>query len=163
MQWAWMNYGYICLSVEATEGIARLRCEETNPSIKTKLRVASLPITPVYSLLNGCNTIWIESWWRHQMETFSALLAICAGNSPVTALMFSLICVWLNGWVNNREAGDLRRHRAHYDVIVMIYNTIGSILSAGLLIAWCLKKPKTWMFLWCHMSVVPQIIITTVC
>ena len=35
------------------------------------------------------------------------------------ALMFSLICVWLNGWVNNREAGDLRRHRAHYDVIVM--------------------------------------------
>ena len=24
-----------------------------------------------------------ESWWRHQMETFSALLAICAGNSPV--------------------------------------------------------------------------------
>ena len=26
----------------------------------------------------------IDSWWRHQMETFSALLAICAGNSPVT-------------------------------------------------------------------------------
>ena len=24
------------------------------------------------------------SWWRHQMETFSALLAICAGNAPVT-------------------------------------------------------------------------------
>ena len=37
------------------------------------------------------------------------------------ALMFSLICVWINGWVNNREAGDLRRYRAHYDVIVMIY------------------------------------------
>ena len=35
------------------------------------------------------------------------------------ALMFSLICVWTNGWVNNREAGDLRRHRGHYDVIVM--------------------------------------------
>ena len=26
----------------------------------------------------------IETWWRHQMETFSALLAICTGNSPVT-------------------------------------------------------------------------------
>ena len=26
---------------------------------------------------------------------------------------------WINGWVNNREAGDLRRHRAYYDVIVM--------------------------------------------
>ena len=36
------------------------------------------------------------------------------------ALMFSLICVWIKGWENNREAGDLRRYRAHYDVIVMI-------------------------------------------
>ena len=55
------------------------------------------------------------------METFSALLVICAGNSPVPvnsphkdqwrgALMSSL---------NNREAGDLRRYRGHYDVIVM--------------------------------------------
>ena len=35
------------------------------------------------------------------------------------ALMFSLICVSINGWVNNCEAGDLRRHRAHYDVTVM--------------------------------------------
>ena len=36
-----------------------------------------------------------------------------------SALMFVLICVWINGWVNNREAGDLRCHRAHYDVRVM--------------------------------------------
>ena len=35
------------------------------------------------------------------------------------ALMFSVICVWIHDWVNNREAGDLRRYRAHYDVIVM--------------------------------------------
>ena len=35
------------------------------------------------------------------------------------ALMVSLICAWINAWVNNRETGDLRRHRAHYDVIVM--------------------------------------------
>ena len=35
------------------------------------------------------------------------------------ALMFSLICAWINGWVNNRKAGDLRGLRAHYDVIVM--------------------------------------------
>ena len=34
---------------------------------------------------------------------------------------FSLICTWINDWVNNREAGDLRRHRAHYDVIIMEY------------------------------------------
>ena len=71
------------------------------------------------------------SWWCHQKETFSAWLAICAGNSPVPmnsphkgqsreALVFSLICVWINDWVNNGEASDLRRYRAHYDVIVMI-------------------------------------------
>ena len=69
-------------------------------------------------------------WWRCRMETFSALLALCARTSPVAgefsaqsqwhrALKFSLICAWINGWVNNCEAGDLRRHHAHYDVIVM--------------------------------------------
>ena len=46
-------------------------------------------------------------------------------NSPhkgqwLGALMFSLICVWINGWVNIREAGDLRRNQAHHDVILMI-------------------------------------------
>ena len=35
------------------------------------------------------------------------------------AFKFSLICNWINGWVNNRQAGDLRRYRAHYDVIGM--------------------------------------------
>ena len=35
------------------------------------------------------------------------------------ALVFSLICAWINSWVSNREAGDLRCHHAHYDVIVM--------------------------------------------
>ena len=33
------------------------------------------------------------------------------------ALMFSFICTWINGWVNIGEAGDVRRHCAHYDVI----------------------------------------------
>ena len=55
---------------------------------------------------------------------FSALLALCVGNSPIKgqwrgALIFSLICAWMNDWVNDREAGDLERHRGHYDVTVM--------------------------------------------
>ena len=61
---------------------------------------------------------WPSSWWRHQTETFSALLAICAGNSPVTGefpaqrpvtrsfdVFFYLRLN--NGWVNNREAGAI--------------------------------------------------------
>ena len=66
----------------------------------------------------------------HQMETFSALLALCEGNSPVTGEfpsqrpvarscdIFFDLC--LNKLLNNhRDANDLRRHRAHYNVIVM--------------------------------------------
>ena len=36
--------------------------------------------------------------------------------------MFPVICARINGWVNNSEAGDLRRHRGHYDVNVMWEN-----------------------------------------
>ena len=35
------------------------------------------------------------------------------------AELWCFLCVWINDWVNNRGAGDLRRYRAHYDVIVM--------------------------------------------
>ena len=40
------------------------------------------------------------------------------------SLMFSLIFARINAWVNNREAGDLRRHRAHYDVILMLSSAL---------------------------------------
>ena len=60
----------------------------------------------------------------------SALLAFVSGihqspmNSPNRglwhgALMFSLIGSWTNGWVNNRDVGDLKRYRTLYDVIVI--------------------------------------------
>ena len=45
------------------------------------------------------------------------------------ALMFSLICVWINDWVNNREAGDSWRHRAHYRVTAMPYKAVRSRYS----------------------------------
>ena len=37
------------------------------------------------------------------------------------ALMFSFICAWINGWANNCEAGDLRCHCTHYDIIVKLF------------------------------------------
>ena len=48
--------------------------------------------------------------------------------------MFSLICAWTNGLENNREAGDLRRHRAHYDVSVIneFVDMITSVSEAGI-------------------------------
>ena len=44
------------------------------------------------------------------------------------AFVFSLICAWINAWVNNRKAGNLGLHRAHYDVTIMWYKTGGYIL-----------------------------------
>ena len=96
------------------------------------------------------------------METFSALLAICAGNSPVPvnsphkgqwrgALMFSLICAWINGWVNYQEAGDLRRNRTHYDVIVMsppplffLMSNCGGSSAGTLELLQCSAEPSRW-------------------
>ena len=43
----------------------------------------------------------------------------CPDKWPVTRKMFPFDDAWINGWVNNREAGDWRRYRAHCDVIVM--------------------------------------------
>ena len=64
--------------------------------------------------------------WKHFPRNWSFVRGI--DRSPVDsprkdqwreALMFSLICAWTNGWVNNWGTGDLRPRRAHYDVTVM--------------------------------------------
>ena len=72
----------------------------------------------------GCNWGGLHTWWRHQMEKFSALLALPPVDFPHKgqwrgALVFSLICGYTSGWANNRDAGDLRHYRAHYDATVM--------------------------------------------
>ena len=56
------------------------------------------------------------------------------------AFMFSLICVWINHWVNNREAGDLRRYRAHFVVIVMKRRGyhITRVVVLNQIKAWCI-------------------------
>ena len=72
------------------------KCRSTKNLVRAGLKLVS----------NSSYTLWC-----HQMETFTALLALCAGNSPVTgnsphngqwrgALMFSLICAWIHSWVN---------------------------------------------------------------
>ena len=65
--------------------------------------------------------------WKHFPRNWPFLRGIHRSpvNSPHKgqwrgALMFSLVCVWINDWVNNREAGDLRRYRAQYDVSLMV-------------------------------------------
>ena len=73
-----------------------------------------------------------QSWWRHQMETFSALLALCVEISPVTdkfssqrpvARSFNVFFdLGLNIRLSkHRGTGDLIRHRAYYDLTVVSY------------------------------------------
>ena len=70
------------------------------------------------------------TWWQHQMENFPRHWPFVGGihRSPMDsphkgkwrrALIFSWIYAWRNGWANNRDACNLRRHRAHYDVTVI--------------------------------------------
>ena len=83
------------------------------------------------------------------------------------ALMFSLICVWINVWINSRKAGDLRRCRAHYDVIIIRYmlpsvclklrpfsqflsfNIWGCVLSAYPIIPWW-----SWECVFCRIVII---------
>ena len=67
--------------------------------------------------------------WKHSPRYWPFVRGIHRSpvNSPHKgqwrgALMFSLNCIWLNGWVNNGEAGDLRHYRALCDIIVMTHH-----------------------------------------
>ena len=89
------------------------------------------------------------------METFSALLAICAGNLPVTGEFptqrpvtqsLDVFCdLRLNKRLSKQNIGDLRRHRAHYDVNVM-YQTRRRVLMTFFTanINYPLTLPEPW-------------------
>ena len=114
---------------------------QLNPSKQFSIKIKTVFIhenlfeSVVYHLAS-VSVCWVGlrrniTWWRHQMEPFAALLALCAGNSPATGefptqssvtqsfyVFYNL--AWTNSKVNSRDAVDLRCHRPRYDVIVMI-------------------------------------------
>ena len=81
--------------------------------------------------------------WKHFPRNWPFVWGIRRSpvNSPPKgqwygALMFSLICAWINAWVNNCEAGDLRHHHAHYHVIVMFLSSVMVTLNQLCFIGW---------------------------
>ena len=72
-----------------------------------------------------------KPWWRHQMEKKFRVTGPLCGEftgprwiprtkaNDVELWYFLWSAPWINGWVNNRDAGDVKRDRAHHDVIVM--------------------------------------------
>ena len=84
-----------------------------------QIHVITLPIFFMLSFHDGVIK------WKHFLRYWPLVRGI--HRSPVTSphngqwhgvLIFSLICAWINEWVNN---GDLRRYSAHYDVIVNVW------------------------------------------
>ena len=66
--------------------------------------------------------------WKH----FHVTGPLCGELTGPGELTFSLICARINGWVNNSKAGNLRRYRTHYDVIVMQQQFISKSHNPGL-------------------------------
>ena len=64
------------------------------------------------------------------------------------ALMFSLICARINGSVKNREAGDLRCHRAHYDVTIMFQLLFDTRVPAACVNGGCESAANATCYQW---------------
>ena len=98
--------------------------------------------------------------WKHFPRYWSFVRRIHRSpvNSPHKdqwrgALMFSLICAWINVWVNDLEAGDLRRHRARYIVTVMSNDLLSKSKSKKTLFKVGPCKQTTLAFTWSKCSV----------
>ena len=91
-----------------------------------------LRVSRLAAMALTCSTNWTGRWGRHQMETISALLTLCAvgrwipltKTSDAELWCFLWSALWINGWVNNREVGDLRRYGAHWDAMVPIMTSL---------------------------------------
>ena len=122
-----------------------------------------------FSVNNGLDCL-LMSWWRHQTGAFSALLALCAGNPPINGGFLSqrsvtrsfdvfFIRIWTNGFASNRDAGDLRRHRAHYDITVAAVSHFHQLSQKILGLAHHRHSPYKWLTVcmssqWRHVNVV---------
>ena len=110
---------WISLYLRLSEGIQGSRVRP----FRSKIMVSNFYWRITFAILDVCHVPSSRpglTWWRHQMTHFPRYWPFVRAihRSPLSsphkgqwrgALMFSLICVWINGWVNNRKAGDLRR------------------------------------------------------
>ena len=65
--------------------ISALFCLMGKPCLILRIKSNKIDVAPGTYNVTCITHAWIMvSWWRHQMETFSPLLALCVGNSPVS-------------------------------------------------------------------------------
>ena len=120
--------------------------------------------------LTKCSA-FLKPWWRHQMETFSALLAICAGNSPVPGefpaqrpvtwsfdVFFDLrpnkrLSKQSWGWWSETPSSSLWRHRNDYRACNSHDRTMGFSMHTQSMptrhhICFCLWHGKANVVIW---------------
>ena len=147
--WKHLFPNFLCLDITVIH--YRTNWQHQSPQPNRDI-CASLCLGPRWRLLISVLMLRVK-WprWRHKWKHFPRYWLFVRGihRSPVNsphkgqwcwALMFSLICARINGWVNNREAGDLRCHRAHYDVIVMFRLLFDSTVLRSVSIIWYQSK-----------------------
>ena len=118
-------------------------------------------LLPIWSMVQICQWYtasrwsWITIlWWHHQMETFSALLAICAGNSPVTGefptqrpvtrsfeIFFDLrlhkrLSKQSWGWWFETPSCSLWRHRNDWDCLVTLWSSDPYVRAPRMFLQW---------------------------
>ena len=116
---AWLGQRH---AKQTNRALHNLVCPHTQPWLPT----VNTPLTnPLYFIVAFSHDDVIK--WKHFPRYWPFVRGIHRSpvNSPHkgqwrVALIFSLIWAWTNSWANNRDASDLRRHRAHYNVPVMI-------------------------------------------
>ena len=125
-------------------------------------QTGSMNYCPLFGVMSWNNGMRCMSFYI-LMEAFSTLLALCAGNSPVTDEfpsqrpvtrtfdVFFGLCL-NKGWANNRDTGDLRRHRAHYDVTVVPW-PYSVTRALRLFFTWTYKCTIAWCYL-CFLDLV---------
>ena len=95
------------------KGIAKLVYHYVRKRCFQFHKYVHMPTLFIVTIEHIPNKDHIPLQWRHNDHDG------VSNHQPDDCFAVSLICTWINGWVNNRETGDLKRHRAHYDVIVM--------------------------------------------
>ena len=119
LNWNWKKMNWIGIELKDSESDLNLNwIELNNPESNLKWNWIELK-----------EMNWSEPWNLHIPESmmtssngniFRVTGHLCGHKGHWRrALMLPLICTWIYGCTNNREAGDMRRHRAHYDVTVM--------------------------------------------
>ena len=139
MFWKFWKIGKILERTNLANGWGQLQNTNSNsfqsaeffiPTLELELDFfTAAPIPELTSILTHCIHDDVSQWEHFQCYwPFVRGIQQSAVDFPQKgqwrrALMFSLICAWTNSWANNRDAGDLRWHRSHYDVTVMFSNT----------------------------------------